>query len=147
MKRTCLISITLIFAIIGCQNKVKTSNIDVINPNPERVEFAKTVSDKILSSQSKGSYYVLSKDEADITMINSLNENVQKQSYKKIKNLFGDYKGLTFHSIKELTKGETYEIYRFKGDFEQNNNVEIRAVLNKAGKLAGFFVKPWMDKL
>ncbi|GAA4233650.1 hypothetical protein GCM10022291_11180 [Postechiella marina] len=98
-------------------------------------------------AQKVGGSYKLSSTEALPVMVKSLSENVQKQSYAKIKALFGDYKGLEFHSIKEIVKGETYEIYRFKGDFEFNSETEVRVVLNKEGKLSGFFVKPWNNSL
>ena len=45
------------------------------------------------------------------------------------------------------TQGPHYEIYRFKGNFDLNADVEIRTVLDAEGKLAGFFVKPWKDSL
>ncbi len=62
--------------------------------------------------------------------------------------MFGDYQDLKFESLKIYPKnGESFDIYRFKGAFEKNKEVEVRAVLNKQGKLSGFFIKPWNDNL
>jgi hypothetical protein len=31
--------------------------------------------------------------------------------------------------------------------FESDAAIEVRAVLNNKGELAGFFIKPWMEQL
>jgi hypothetical protein len=81
----------------------------------EELERAKNLSDKLLTAQKIGGYYSFSKNEATPEMIEGLNETVQKESYKQIKTLFGDYKALNFESLMESTHGETYKVYRFKG--------------------------------
>lgn len=80
-------------------------------------------------------------------MIAGLNESVQKESYNQIEDIFGAYNSLKFYSIEEVVEGKTYKVYRFKGDFEFGLPVEVRSVINSEGKLAGFFVKPWKNKL
>jgi hypothetical protein len=80
-------------------------------------------------------------------MIEGLSESVQKESYGTIKNLFGDYEDLNFESLMESTDENKYKVYRFKGNFETSSDVEVRTILNKEGKLAGFYIKPWNEKL
>lgn len=145
MRKLVVVVMGFLMVLLSCKNNEKNTVTE--NFNSDRTKFSKTLANKILVAQKEGSFYKLSSTEAMPVMVKSLNEGVQKQSYAKIKALFGDYKGLEFHSIKEITKGETYKIYRFKGDFELNSDTEIRVVLNKDGKLAGFFVKPWDNKL
>ena len=147
MKKMIFLSIVTILGFTNCHNKSNSKKIDNFIPKKERIEFAENLADKILKAQKKGLFYNLSKNEANLKMINGLNQTLQKASYEQIKNLFGDYKSLKFESYVEITKTEKYEIYRFKGEFEFNSNVEIRSVLNTDGKLAGFFVKPWKDEL
>jgi hypothetical protein len=142
-----LMFVILILTSTGCQKKVDKENENHSNINPERMVFAKNLSINLLTAQKNGSFYALSEEEADVILIHGLNEVVQKESYKEIKNLFGDYKDLKFESLVEIDKAGKYEIYRFRGTFGSSSNVEIRAVLNSKGKLAGFFVKPWNKSL
>ena len=144
-KRISLLVVILISnVIISCQNKKSNDGKDhYSNLEKERIEYAKTLSNKILTAQKNGGFYNLSEKEASLKMINGLNESLQKASYKQIKSIFGDYKSLEFESLVQ-TK---YKVYRFKGNFESNSNVEIRTVLNSKGKLEGFFIKPWKAAL
>ncbi len=57
-----------------------------------------------------------------------------------------------YGKFKELTYVEAYEIpskklvaFRFKGVFEKDKP-EVRIVIDKDGKVAGFFLIPWKDK-
>lgn len=145
MKKSLLFVVLLI--ITACQNKAsKTNNIRPLLEE-DQIEFAKKISDKILNAQKNDNFYELSDNEATKNMVNGLNTSVQKSSYAQIKSLYGDYNNLEFHSVEHINRGEDYAIFRFKGEFESGLDIEIRAVLNKEVKLAGFFVKPWQDKL
>lgn len=137
MKR--IIVFLLVVSLYNCEFKKEESSTEL--------GFAKELANKILITQKEGSFYKLSNEEADPKMITGLNASVQKQSYTQIKSLFGDYKGLNFESLVHVSRSQKYSIYRFKGDFKSNTEVEIRVVLNEKGKLGGFFVKPWSDKL
>ncbi|MCR8668340.1 hypothetical protein NO995_11655 [Aestuariibaculum sp. M13] len=139
-----LVCLVLISMTTSCQSKTDKSKTSEVN----RVEFAENISRKLLEAQKNGDYYKLTEEEATPTMINGLNEDLQKSSYSQIKSMFGDYQDLKFESLKIYPKnGESFDIYRFKGAFEKNKEVEVRAVLNKQGKLSGFFIKPWNDNL
>lgn len=129
---------------ISCQSK---SDKNITSEN-NRIVFAETISKKLLEAQKHGGYYKLNNEEATQTMVNGLNEELQKNSYGRIKGLFGDFEDMKFDALVErLINNEPFEIYRFKATFELNNDVEVRAVLNKEGKLSGFFIKPWDNKL
>ncbi len=138
------ICILLISATTSCQSKADKKEASEVN----RIELAENLSRKLLEAQKSGSYYKLSESEATPTMINGLNEYLQKSTYSQIKSMFGDFEDLKFEALKIYPKnGTSYDIFRFKGTFEKSNEVEIRAVLYKEGKLSGFFLKPWNDKL
>lgn len=130
-----------------CQNKSDKSKVIETPYKINDVEFVKNLSHNILTKQKSGGFYRLNEDIASLEMISGLNETVQKSAYRQIVMAFGDYKDLNFHSIEKIKRTEIYTIYRFKGVFESSKDVEIRAVLNSRGKLAGFFVKPWKDTL
>jgi len=142
-----IVFVAIVLLLSSCQGKSDKANKENVIKNGDDVAFAKRISHNILKAQKEGDFYKLNEDEASARIIIGLNESVQKSSYKQIKLLFGDYKDLTFHSRQELLREEAYSIYRFKGKFESGLDVEVRAVLNAKGKLAGFFVKPWYDAL
>jgi hypothetical protein len=132
---------------VSCQTKTDFVKVDKSKINKEQFELVKNLTDKILTKQKDGGYYSLSENEATVQMIEGLSESVQKESYGTIKNLFGDYEDLNFESLMESTDENKYKIYRFKGNFETSSDVEVRTILNKEGKLAGFYIKPWNEKL
>lgn len=142
-----ILIILLITTSASCQSSSEFKKVDESKLKKEEIESVKELSEKILVAQKNGGYYNLTEDEAIKEMVEGLNEKVQKQSYKQIKNLFGDYQDLKFESLMESEKGQKLKIYRFKGFFESESNIEIRTVLNDEGKLAGFFIKPWNDGL
>ena len=114
----------------------------------QRLAFVTSLSDRILSAQQGGGFYQLSEQEADVAMRTGLSEAVQKQAYSQLSRSFGDYHGLIFDELQMPTEGTPYEIYRFRGQFGANGTgVEIRSVLNPEGKLAGFYYKPWQNRL
>lgn len=123
------------------------SGFEPAEANQEELEIAKELTHRILTEQKKGGYYPLTQDEATPAMIEGLSEVVQKDSYKQIKGLFGDYKEVEYKEMLENTEGDKYKIYRFKGHFETDTNIEVRTIMDAQGKIAGFYIKPWSDKI
>jgi len=148
MKIIILCSLTLfVLTSVCCQPKSRFKEVDHSNIDKSQLEFATELSQKILVKQRNGTYHQLTEDEATPQMIEGLNQSIQQSSYKQIKTLFGDFKGLKFSSVMEPIDNSGMKIYRFKGDFESNIDTEIRTVMDKEGKLAGFFVKFWNEEL
>lgn len=154
MKKNILfLLITSIVLLNSCQaKKEKENNLkkeNKIEPaskiDKEELLFAKDLANNILTKQKNGSFYELSREEATIKMVEGLNETVQKNAYKQVESLFGDYKDLTFNSL--VIGKHNIKIYRFKGIFESNADIEVRVVLNATKKLAGFFIKPWTKEV
>ena len=116
--------------------------------NTHRLAFVSSLADRILTAQQGGGYYPLNAHEADVTMRKALNEAVQKQAYSQLSRSFGEYQGLIFDELLVPLEGIAFEIYRFRGQFGSSGmGVEIRAVLNPEGRLAGFYYKPWRERL
>ncbi|WP_343485769.1 hypothetical protein [Allomuricauda sp. d1] len=145
--KTVIYRVLIFFALTSVSCQTKYIEVDETEIDRETLELARNLSNKILTEQRNGGFYSLNEKEATTQMINGLSESVQKESYKTIKNLFGDYEGLKFESLMVGTDEKNYMIYRFMGDFESNAAIEIRTVLDAENKLAGFFIKPWSDKL
>ncbi len=142
-----LIIAMFLYSFASCQSPSKYEKADASDIEQERLDFAKRISDQLLSAQAKGGFYQLTEEEADSKMISGLDEALQRKSYQQINGAFGAYQGLTFDHLMRPTDGTLYEIYRFKGRFNPKAEVEVRTILNADGKLAGFFVKPWRDEL
>lgn len=143
--KTIIILLSLV-VLSSCKDKTTASTNPVIQ-NKDHLAIATNMAKTILEKQKAGLFHELKKENATIAMVTGLTEERQKSSYQKIKGLFGDYQSLEFHSVKGITQKEKLEIYRFKGNFEQSDDVEVRVVLNSNGKLAGFFILPWKDTL
>ncbi len=136
----------VLLSFVGCKeseyNTVPAADID------QRVlSKAALLSQNILNKQKAGSYYAFSKKDATQAMISGLDEDKQKSAYENIRSALGDFRTLSFHEALTMKDGTAYTIYRFKGTFGEDRIGEIRAVLDAQEKLAGFFVKPWKDKL
>ena len=144
---TQILMLSVIPLIAFCQTNPNYERIDEKDIDSKKLEFATDLSNNILSAQKIGSFYTLSDKEATSEMRTGLNELVQKQSYVQIKSLFGEYENLSFDHLMTSGEGTKYEIYRFRGKFNLNKEVEVRVVLDESGKLAGFFVKPWNDQI
>lgn len=142
-----LIAVLMLFAfnISFGQSKVKYEEAKTTEIDQDRLNFAKTITKNILEAQSKGSFYKLDEEVATKEMVLGLDELKQKQSYDMVKNMFGNYNGITFEHMKRPLDGTLYEMYRFKGQFDPRANVEVRTVLDASGRLAGFFVLPWKE--
>ena len=69
----------------------------------------------------------------------------QKKAYQSIKKLFGDFQSLKFAEAVASKDAPGLILYRFRGKFsETDDKPEIRVVINKEGKVAGFWIKPWL---
>jgi len=112
------------------------------------LRLATSLAEKLLAGQKSGKIYLLSEDEAIPQVAKGLTESMQISSYESIRALFGDYKSLNFAEGWQLNADQRYTIYRFRGDFsESQDRPEIRIVFNEAGKLSGFWIRPWEDTI
>lgn len=137
----------LVYSLAACQSDSKFIRADESEIDKASLEFATSISRKILTAQKEESFYALSEEEATETMVTGMNESLQKQSYRSIKSAFGEYQDIRFDHMMKSTDGTLYKIYRFKGKFNPEVEVEVRTVLDAENELAGFFVKPWKDEL
>jgi uncharacterized protein YdeI (BOF family) len=122
--------------------KLKDSEV-----NKTKIEVATKFATDYLTAQKNGSYYQF-KDEAVDNLKNALNEQNQKAGYKMIKDNFGDFKSLQYVETWLSKNNPEYQIIRLKGEFDKSTQkLEIRVILDSSNKIAGFWVKPWVDAL
>lgn len=142
------LAIIFLLLIISCGDKnskfvvVSNENID-----KEKLEFAKLISHKLLSEQSRGGYYEITKEEATSKMVIGLNKEKQLTSYESISGEFGNYQDLQFYQLLKPKDGTLYETYRFKGKFTSGADVEIRTTIDGNGKLAGIYILKWKENI
>ncbi|MGL1887598.1 MAG: hypothetical protein OCD76_13865 [Reichenbachiella sp.] len=123
--------------------KVLESKIDT-----HELQFATGLAENIMTTRKMGGYYPLTEEEADTKMIAAFNEIRQKQSYVQLKLDLGDFESLSFSHLMRSNDSPYYNVYRYKAQFESwKEEFEIRIVLNGAGKLDGFWTRPWKDQL
>lgn len=100
-----------------------------------------------LTKLKEGSYYDF-QDEATVEFKKQMTEKNQKMKYQQLKENFGDFNSLDYEETYLQNKNSPLQIFRFKSEFEDSNQpLEVRVVLNEAGKIAGFWIKPWRDNL
>jgi hypothetical protein len=140
-----LLSMLLIILSLGIYGqdfkKLDEKNIDL-----KQKEFSKKFANDYFSKQISGSYYQFKKDEATDQIITSLTAEKQKEVNNQLKMGFGEFKSLDYAQT-WFDSNSKFVVYRFKSKFSKSDNLEIRVVLNEQGKIAGFFIKPWVDNL
>lgn len=140
-----IFSLLVLIVISSCSQSLKNNNTQMVNT--EDVELVKSfATDFLLANKSDSSYRFT--DNATKELEQALTPEKQLQGYKQIANQFGDFERLEF--VESVSKNVLTKmtIYRFKGYFEKSNNpLEVRVVLNKHHLIAGFWIKPWNDKL
>jgi len=141
-----VLSVFIVFNLNSCmgQDFKKLSEDSV---EPEKIEFAKKFANEYLNASKMGSYYQFN-DEATEAIKKGLTPEKQKSTYQQIKQQFGDFQSLEYAEAWTRNSHPDFRIFRFKGTFDKSNKkLEIRVVLNKSGKIAGFFIKPWSDMI
>ncbi len=143
-------SILIFFAFVlihlnGCSQdlkKLSTSEVD-----KSKVKIAQDFASNFLSKLKNGETYQFQNEAIDAVK-NSLTGETQKLVYEQLKNQFGDFQSVEYGESWVQGAGQENLIIRLKGDFTKSNKkLEIRVVLDKSNKIAGFWVKPWSDVL
>jgi len=98
----------------------------------------------LLGGWAKGKYEPLS-DQFSDSMRKVLNPQEQEKASSGLKAILGDYAGnLEFVEACTSSAYPGLVVYRFRAAFAGGGEKpEIRVVVNTAGKLDGFWVKPW----
>ncbi len=142
---TLLFGITFLFCMNSCSQdfkKLPESEVDKGN-----LEIAQNFAVNYLTKVKEGSYYTF-QDEAIDAIKNQLTEQAQKTVYDQLKNQFGDFQDLEYAETWVQGSDNSVQVFRFKSNFDESSKkLEVRVVINEAGKIAGFWIKPWSDML
>ncbi len=99
---------------------------------------------KILENFREKKYEPLSGAEATNEVQKGFTTEKQKEAHATIKKAFGEYVSMEY--VEAYSDGELF-LFRFRGVYSDNTRPEVRVVINKEGKLAGFFVLAWKNTL
>ena len=71
----------------------------------------------------------------------------QKSADKALEAEIGDFKSMTYVEAVRSVPAQ-FVLYRFKGTFSKGAQpLEVRVVFDTDGKISGFWVRPWKDKI
>lgn len=145
MKKIVFVLVANIICLhVYCQDFKKLDKLDI---DTVKCQIAEKFSIEYYTKLKNGSFYQFT-DEAIDAIKNQMTEQMQKATYKQIKDNFGDFQSLNYEETWIQNSNPDMKIYRFKGIFDKSKEkLEIRVVIIKTGKIAGFWIKPWLDNL
>lgn len=117
---------------------------------PDRVDqqrrsAAESFARRYEEARAQGTFEHLGPEATD-EMRTSLTVHKQKDSQAAIAATFGEYRSLEYVEAWRANASPESTIYRFRGTFTKGKP-EIRVVHDRAGKVSGFWLKPWHDSL
>ncbi len=115
--------------------------------NKAERDKAQQIANSLWSNWRSGKFEPLS-DAFTSQMRQAMTPEVQRAAYQQAKQMFGDYKSLSFAEAvtSPILPGGT--VYRFRASFSgSSERPEIRVVIDKQGKVGGFWIKPWAAEL
>lgn len=141
--KTPFLFLVLLYAMTGCaQDFQKIPDSDV---NNEKIKIGKEFSDRFYAALNSGKTYEFG-DRGTPEIKKALTSDVQRTVYQQVKEKNGDYQSLEYSEAWIQKSNPQYTILRYKGTFSKSNSkMEIRVVLDKDNRVAGFWIKPWSD--
>jgi hypothetical protein len=112
-----------------------------------QTKLAKEFAHNFFSTLKEGKTYEFH-DEVTKQVNENLTPETQKQLYQYITEQFGNYQSLKYVETWKYSGDGNMIIVRFKGICDKDKEIpEIRVVLDKDNKIAGFWLKPWADEM
>ena len=103
---------------------------------------------RILEGHEQGRFEPLSPEEATEEFRVGFTAEVQRRNHQTIRLMFGAFDGLDYIETRYMDSQPHLLIHRFKGRYgAASRPPEVRVVLDRDGKLAGLWIKPWQDEL
>jgi len=113
--------------------------------DPQRRAAAESFATSYEESRAQGSFSPLGADATD-ELRAALDANAQKATQQRIEAELGKYRALEFVGAWRANASPGSTIYRFRATFTKGRP-EIRVVHDAAGKVSGYWIKPWRDSL
>ena len=113
----------------------------------EQRHLAEQLATQILQAHEQGRFEALG-PEATESFRRAFTAETQRHSHQNIRQLFGAFEGLDFVETQSLESQPHLLIHRFRGRYgSASQALEVRVVLDRDGKLAGLWIKPWQEQM
>lgn len=142
-----VINVTL-EALVKKKRKNDYIIVELSDLKKEEINKITRITDSIVTTIQNGGYYKFSNRFNEYTPIKKLDQSTQRYYQKMITDKYGDFKGLELNSVLKSKSGNTFyhKLYRFKGIFDSNKNVEVRAYVNDKAEVISTNIIPWKRK-
>ncbi|MCA1960432.1 MAG: DUF3887 domain-containing protein [Desulfomonile sp.] len=108
---------------------------------------AQQAAERLLTGWREGKFAPLP-DEFTVEMAANFPPEDQQAAHNNLKALFGELRSLEFAEAVSSPTLAGHVIYRFRGKFSATDaDPEVRVLMNNEGKIAGFWVRHWMDEV
>lgn len=148
LKTSMLSFAIILYSLSACSQAQDFKKLSQEEVDKEKIDIGKEFITDFYAVLENGSAYDFTADNATPEVQNTFSANMQQSTFQSIRDQLGDYQNAEYAETWIQTSNPEYTILRYKGKFSKSTPiVEIRVVLDKANKIAGFFVKPWSDML
>lgn len=135
-------------AFISCSEAQNAEKLSADKVSAKEIKIGQTFINAFYETLSQGSTFDFNKDNATEAMISTFTPEMQKNAYEQTKALLGEYESANYVEAWVVSSSPDLKILRFKADFSaKNEKWEVRVVLDKSNKIAGFFAISWSDML
>ncbi len=110
--------------------------------------LAAQLATRILQSHEQGRFETLGPEEATESFRNGFTAEVQRRSHQAIRQRYGAFEGLDYVETRSLEAQPHLLVHRFRGRYGAASRApEVRVVLDREGRLAGLWIKPWQEQM
>ena len=130
------------------QNTFVSQPVVSVPVQSEQRHLAEQLATRILQGHEQGRFESLKPEEATEDFRKGFTAEVQRRSHQAIGLLFGDFEGLDYVETRSIDSQPHLLIHRFKGRYGAASSApEVRVILDRDGRLAGLWIKPWQEQM
>lgn len=130
------------------QGAIANRTVASVPVQSDQRQLAAQLATRILEGHEQGRFEALGPEEATEGFRHGFTAEAQRQNHQTIRQLFGAFEGLDYIETRFMDSQPHLLIHRFKGRYGAASNVpEVRVVLDRDGKLAGLWIKPWQEQM
>lgn len=148
LRNPLLLIVFILLSFLSCSEAQEAEKLSSDEVSADEIKAGKNFITGLYKSLSTGSTYDFNKENSTEMMVNTFTPEMQRTTYEQIKAQLGEYENAEYEEAWAMSSNPDMKILRYKANFTgSNERVEIRVVFDKANKVAGFFVKPWLDMM
>ena len=130
------------------QGTVVPQPVASVSVQSDQHQRAAQLATRILEGHEQGRFEILSTEDAAEYFRIGFTAEVQRRNHQTIRQLFGAFEGLDYIETRYMDSQPHLLIHRFKSRYKAASRPpEVRVVLDRDGRMAGLWIKPWQDEL